>query len=93
MSENHRKCPRQDIHVDVQLVFLDNDPRVIHTRDISECGMFLEIDDTSAYPLGEMVHLKYVDPIHDNLGTEMDAIIVRVADGGIGVAFVKLDAF
>ena len=63
------------------------------TRDISEGGMFIEIDDTSTYPLGEMVHLSYKDPIHNNTNTEKDAIIVRVADDGLGVAFVELDAF
>lgn len=86
MGETHRKCPRQDVHVDVQLAFLDNDPG----RDISECGIFLEIDDTSTYPLGEMVYLRHIDPNHGKQGTKMDAIIVRVTGGD---AFVKLDAF
>ena len=93
MSENKRKYPRKEIHVDVHLSFLDNEPVDVHTRDISEGGMFLILDDTSAYPLGEMVNLRYNDPIHDNTNTEKDAIIVRVADDGLGVAFVELDAF
>lgn len=93
MSENQRKYPRHAIQVDVQLSFLDNEPRAVCTRDISEGGMFLDFKDTSGYPLGEMLHLKYNDPIHDNAETEVDAIIVRVADDGLGIAFISLDAF
>jgi len=93
MVENNRKYTRREIQVDVQLSFLENEARHVHTRDVSEGGMFLEIVDTSEYPLGEMVHLRYSDPDHDDLDTEKDAIIVRVADGGLGIAFVELNAF
>lgn len=93
MVDNHRKHKRHELHVDVQLSFLDNQPTTVCTRDISDGGMFLLINDTSVYPLGEMVHLKYKIPGHDNLDTEMDAIVVRVVDDGIGIAFVELDIF
>jgi len=93
MTENKRKFPRHEIQVDVRLSFLENEPRLVCTRDISEGGMFLEIGSTSEYPLGEMVHLKYSDPSHDNLDTEMDAIIVRIADDGLGIAFIELEEF
>ena len=93
MTENNRKYTRHEIQVDVQLTFLENEVRNVCSRDISEGGMFLEIDNTSDYPLGEMVHLKYNDPDHDNLDTEKEAIIVRVADDGLGIAFVELNAF
>jgi c-di-GMP-binding flagellar brake protein YcgR len=93
MTDNQRKYPRHEIQFDVQLSFQENEPKVVCTRDISEGGMFLEIDDPSIYPLGEMVHLKYKDPNNNNIDTEMDAIIVRVASDGLGIAFVVLDAF
>jgi len=93
MSENKRKHSRHEIHVDVKLSYLENVPKHVFTRDISEGGMFLEIDNTSNYPLGEMVHLKYNDPDLDEAVTEKDAIIVRVADDGLGIAFVELDSF
>ena len=93
MSENQRKYPRYEVRVDVQLSFLDNEPRAVCTKDISECGMFLDIDNPSDYPLGEMLHLSYKNPLRDNLDTEIDGIIVRITDDGLGVAFVDLDAF
>ncbi len=93
MAENNREYTRREIQVDVQLSFLENEARNARTRDVSEGGMFLEIDDTSEYPLGEMVHLRYNDPDHDGLDTEKDAIIVRLADDGLGISFVELNAF
>jgi c-di-GMP-binding flagellar brake protein YcgR len=93
MTENNRKFARHEIQVDVQLAYLENETQLVHTRDISEGGMFLVTDNASEYPLGEMVHLKYNDPTNNKLETEMDAIIVRVADDGIGIAFVILDEF
>lgn len=93
MTENNRKYSRRAIQVDVQLSFLENETKHVRTRDVSEGGMFLEIDDTSEYPLGEMVHLKFNDPDHDGLDTEKDAIIVRLADDGLGISFVELNAF
>lgn len=93
MSENNRKFTRHEVQVNVQLSYLDHETRQVRSRDISEGGMFLEIDNASDYLLGEMVHLKYNDPARDNLDTEMDAIIVRIADDGLGIAFVILDEF
>jgi len=93
MTENHRKYTRQDIQVDVRLSYLAKEAKLVCTRDISEGGMFLEISDTSDYPIGEMVHLKYSDPVHDDLDTEKDAIIVRVADDGLGIAFIEIGDF
>ena len=93
MTENNRKFARHEAQVDVQLSFLENETKLVRTRDISEGGMFLVTDNASEYPLGEMVHLKYNDPTNDDFETEMDAIIVRVADDGIGIAFVVLDEF
>ena len=93
MSENNRQHTRHDIHIDVTLTFLDNENSVTRTRDISDGGMFLELDTASAYPMGEMVHIQDKTPFRDNMNTELDAIVVRVADDGIGIAFVEIDAF
>jgi c-di-GMP-binding flagellar brake protein YcgR len=93
MSENHRKFERHEVKVYVTLSFLDNADKNVCTRDISEGGMFLEIADTANYPLGEMIHIKYSDPAHDNADTEIDAIIVRVANDGLAISFVEQDAF
>jgi len=93
MSINNRKHERRAVHVNVTLTFEDVNDSVTHTRDISDGGMFLELDNPQAYPIGEMVNIQYKNPFHDNMDTRLDAIVVRVADDGIGIAFVEIDGF
>lgn len=95
MSDNHRKHPRKEVHIDVRLAFQDSGVHLVRTRDISEGGMFLELDldNPSAYPLGELVHVQYKDPVKNDLYTQIDAVIVRVSSEGLAIAFVDLDAF
>lgn len=95
MGKDNRKHPRQEVNIDVKLAFQDTGVRLVRTRDISEGGMFLELDleDPASYPLGELVQVHYTDPIKDDLYTEIDAIIVRIASDGLAIAFIEMDAF
>jgi c-di-GMP-binding flagellar brake protein YcgR len=93
MSENQRRYPRKEIKVSVELNFLEERYKVVNTRDISEGGMFIEMDSKGKYPIGEMVHLHYLDPLNDDEDTYKDAIIVRVAGEGIAVSYIEMDAF
>jgi hypothetical protein len=93
MSENLRRFPRQEIQIEVELRFLDDDPRTAITRDMSEGGLFMRIKDTGHYPMGEMVSVRFKNPLQDFEDTQKDAIIVRHSDDGIAVAFVEMDEF
>ena len=93
MTENKRKYPRTETKVNVELSFMERDSRIVKTRDISEGGMFLVTDNPGRYPIGEMVSVHYLDPLHDEADTFKDAVIVRVTDDGIGISFVEMDAF
>ena len=93
MSENKRRHPRKEIKVSVELTFLEERYKVVNTRDISEGGMFIEMDSRGKYPIGEMVHLHYLDPLNDDEDTHKDAIIVRVAGEGIAVSYIEMYAF
>ena len=93
MVENHRKYERTAIEVDVELHFGENISTIAKTHDVSEGGMFLKLDDTSQFPLGDMVVVHFKDPLNNNQDTTKDAAIVRVADHGIAVAYVDLLAF
>jgi c-di-GMP-binding flagellar brake protein YcgR len=93
MNINNRKYPRKEIKVSVELTFLEERYQVVNTRDISEGGMFIEMNSNGKYPIGEMVQLHFLDPLNDNADTFKDAVIVRVANEGIAVSFVELDAF
>ena len=93
MIQNQRRFPRHEIKVNVELSFLDVNSRIFKTRDISDGGMFLLVDSPGNYPIGDMVHVHFLDPLHDEADTYKDAIIVRVADDGIGISYVELEAF
>ena len=92
-SENKRRYPRTEIKVNVDLSFSDQESHIVKTRDISEGGMFLVTDHPERYPLGELVHVHYLDPLNDEADTFKDAVVVRTADDGIGISFVEMDAF
>lgn len=93
MVENQRKYERTTIEVDVELSFGEDITTIAKTHDVSEGGMFLKLEDTSVFPLGDMVVVNFKDPLNNNQDTTKDAAIVRVADHGIAVAYVDLLAF
>ncbi|MDH5711663.1 MAG: PilZ domain-containing protein [Gammaproteobacteria bacterium] len=95
MSENNRRHIRHEIQIDVNITFVDNSVHVMQTRDLSEGGMFIITSNENdvEFPLGEMVHLNYLNPLDDNEETDVDAIIVRIMQDGVGLAFVDLAAF
>ena len=93
MSENLRRFPRQEVHIEVELSFLEDNARTVITRDMSEGGLFMRLNDTERYPMGEMVNLRFKDPMADFVNTEKDGIIVRHTDDGIAVAYVEIDDF
>jgi len=93
MSENLRRFPRQEIQIEVELRFLEDSSRMVITRDMSEGGLFMRLNDTEHYPMGEMVSLRFKDPLEDFSYTEKDAIIVRHTEEGMAVAYVEMDEF
>ena len=93
MTDNQRKFPRFDAQIDVIVAFEETTPLESSTRDLSIGGMYIAVNDPGIYPLGEMVQVQFKDPIHDNADTIKDAVVVRVAEDGIAVAFVELDDF
>lgn len=93
MSENNRQFPRKEIQIEVELNFLGADSRTVITRDMSEGGLFMRLHDTEHYPMGEMVNLRFKDPLDDFKETEKDGIIVRHTDDGMAVAYIEIDGF
>lgn len=93
MSKDQRQFPREEVQIEVVLSFLEDTVRTVTTRNISQGGLFIQLDDIERYPLGEMVNLHYKNPLNDFAETTKDAIIVRCTDRGIAVAFVEIDGF
>ncbi len=91
MSENLRRFPRKEIQIEVELRFLEDEARTVITRDMSEGGLYMRVNDTDHYPLGEMVSVRFKNPLDEFSNTEKDAIIVRQDEDGIAVAFVEME--
>lgn len=93
MTENNRQFPRKNIQIEVELVFLSETPRTVITHDMSEGGLFMRLKDTEHYPMGEMVNLRFKNPLANFEDTEKDGIVVRHTDDGIAVAYIEIDDF
>ncbi len=93
MNEHLRAHPRQLIQIEVNLTYLNDLPKTVLTRDISEGGLFLLVDNPSRYILGELVNMRYKDPLHNNQPVDKDAAIVRLTGKGFAVSFIEMDAF
>lgn len=92
MSENQRQHPRQEIKIEVELRFLEDDPVTVITRNVSEGGLFMSLKNPDHYTMGEMVSVNYKDPLNDFVDTHKDAIIVRHDEEGIAIAFIEIES-
>jgi hypothetical protein len=93
MNENQRQFPRKEVQIEVELSFLDDGLRTAITLDISEGGLYIQLDNPDYYPMGEMINLRFNNPLSNNQETVKDGIIVRRSDNGIGIAFIEMDEF
>ena len=93
MAENNRRYLRTEIEIDVELSFGENTTNGNKTQNLSEGGMFIVLEKPEIFPLGDMVIAKYNDPLNNDSETTKDAVIVRVAERGIAIAYIDLDAF
>jgi hypothetical protein len=93
MIDNKRQFPRKEEPLKVELIFPDDNPLTAISRNYSQGGLYIQLDNPEHYPMGEMVNLRFNNPFENNTETEKDAIIVRHSDDGIAVAFIEIDDF
>ena len=55
--------------------------------------MFIEVRPADKFPIGELVNVHYLDPLDNDSDKFKDAVIVRVANDGIGISFVEMAEF
>ncbi len=91
MYKNQRQFARKEIQVEIELSFLEGAARTVISRNISQGGAFLQLQNSEYYPMGEMVTMYFKDPFENNKAISKNAIIVRHDDQGIAVAFVEID--
>ncbi|NOQ68769.1 MAG: hypothetical protein GQ573_01445 [Gammaproteobacteria bacterium] len=93
MTKNKRQFPREEIEIEIELSFLEDGARTVIMHDMSQGGVFLKLDNTKHYPMGEMVNLRFKNPLENFEETVKDGVIVRHANDGIAIAFVEIDTF
>ena len=88
-----RKHPRKDIDLEVELSYPDAEPVIVHTRDISDGGMFLILDGLEQKPgIGELVNVKLVgESAKKETLPESAAVVVHKDSLGIGLAYVEIE--
>ena len=88
-----RKHPRKDIDLEIELSYPDAEPVIVHTRDISDGGMFLILEGVEKPPvIGELVHVKLVgESAKKETLPESAAVIVHKDAVGVGLAYVEIE--
>jgi hypothetical protein len=89
---DNRKSPRRDIILDIELSYPSGDKQIVSTRDISDGGVFLILDQLDRPVLGELVGVKLVgDSIEKEILPGTDAVVVHQEPQGIGLAFIQIE--
>jgi hypothetical protein len=91
MTKNQRQFPRKEVQVAVELAFLEDNLRTVITRNISQGGLYVQLDNPDYYPIGEMINLRFNNPLDNNEETIKDGVIVRRSDDGIAIAFIEME--
>lgn len=93
MTEEQRKYPRRELHLEVELGFPSGEKQIVRTRDVSEGGVFVVLDKLHRPVIGEVVSVKLNDSEEDTgeVFPSNDAVVVRQEEGGVGLAFIELN--
>jgi len=81
------------LQIALELATPTGDVHKVMTRDLSEGGLFVDMARANQPMIGEVVALMPLDesdPLSQQLPSR-DAVVVRQADSGIGLAFIELD--
>lgn len=86
MSEN-RGEQRLGIRLEVE-VECDQDKSSMHTRDISNTGIFLECNAENMPPVGSILTIRIKQALGDGEAPAVRAQVVRVDGGGVALKFL-----
>lgn len=88
----HRKSPRRQVILNVELTYPDGATQVVSTRDLSDGGMFLILDKLHRPILGELVGVQLVgESAEKETLPGSEAVVVHQESEGIGLAFIQMD--
>jgi len=89
MTDERRRHARADVAVLVQIRYNASEtPKTVYALNISESGLFLDVDDGK--PMGTRVFVQ-VTTTDGNQLLRGDGRVVRREDGGVGVELTGFD--
>ncbi|MCW8957039.1 MAG: PilZ domain-containing protein [Gammaproteobacteria bacterium] len=89
MSSEQRRHLRIGVEVDIEMTVPGQPPVDVHTRNISDGGLFIVLDNTSMPKLGTQVMVKLKHTLGDGEEPPTNlASVVRHDPDGIGLKFI-----
>ena len=89
-GKEQRRHLRIGLVVDIELTLPDQNTLVVRTRNISDGGLFLILDEIELPPVGTEVMVRLKDQLGDGETPPLNrAKVVRHEPDGIGLAFVE----
>jgi hypothetical protein len=89
-GKEQRRHLRIGLVVDIELTLPDQNTLVVRTRNISDGGLFLILDEIELPPVGTEVMVRLKDQLGDGETPPLNrATVVRHEPDGIGLAFIE----
>ena len=89
-SQEQRKHLRIGLVVDIELTKNDQNTVCVRTRNISDGGLFLVLDDVELPPIGTEVQVCLKNQLGDGEEPPVNrALVVRHEGGGVGLKFLE----
>ncbi len=89
-DKEQRRHLRIGLVVDIELTLPDTTTLTVHTKNISDGGLFLVLDDVSMPPVGTEVQVKLKNQLGDGEEPPINrARVVRHTPDGIGLIFIE----
>lgn len=87
MTEN-RKFERYAISLEVELNYPGTGKMILNTRDMSDGGVFLYMDEGARPPIGEELFLKLTGLVGGEEPPRVRVRVARITHEGIGLEFI-----
>jgi c-di-GMP-binding flagellar brake protein YcgR len=89
-GSEQRRHLRIGLVVDIELTLPDHGKVTVRTRNISDGGLFLVLDDVEMPPIGTEVQVRLKNQLGDGEDPPVNrAMVVRHEPDGIGLAFLE----
>ena len=89
-NNEHRKHIRIGLIVDIELTLPNQKQVTVRTKNISDGGLFLILDNTELPPIGTEVQVKLKNQLGDGETPPVNrAMVVRNEGSGIGLEFLE----